>query len=42
MYKADIENRLIDMEVGEERKGGLYGKSYISICKIDSRWELAV
>ena len=42
MYRADIENRLIDTEGGEERKGGIYGESYISICKIDSQWEFAV
>ena len=41
-----MENRLIDMERGQEGEGEMYGESnmetYITICKIDSQWEFAI
>ena len=46
--ETDTKNRLTDMGVGheEEGEGEMYGKSnrktYIAICKTDSRWEFAV
>ena len=42
--ETDIENIRTDMGRGEE--GEMYGKrnmeTYITICKIDSQWEIAV
>ena len=45
--ETDIENRLMDLAWGRrEGEGGLCGESnmekYITICKVDSRWEFAV
>ena len=44
--ETDIENRLIDIGLGEEGEGGMHGESnmetYITICKIDSQREFAV
>ena len=41
---TDIENRLMDTVGREEGKCGMYGESnmetYVTICKIDSQWEL--
>ena len=38
--ETDIENKLMDMEVGKEGKGEKYGEgnmeTYITVCKIDS------
>ena len=43
--ETDIENSLINMRVGRG-EGEMYGESnmetYITICQIDSQWELAV
>ena len=42
--EKDIENRLMDTVGREEGKCGMYGESnmetYVTICKIDSQWEL--
>jgi len=42
---TDLENRLMDTVV-EEGEGGTHGErnteTYITICKRDSQWELAV
>ena len=42
---ADLENKLVDTE--GERRGwdklkDYHGNIYITICKIDSKWEFAV
>ena len=43
---TDIENRIMDMAGGEEREGRINGESnmgtYITICKTDSQWEIAI
>ena len=40
--ETDIENRLMDGHEERGGKGEMYGKSNITICKIDSQWEFAV
>ena len=42
---TDIENRLMDTGLGEEGEDGMYRGSntetFITICKIESKWEFA-
>ena len=43
---ADVENRQVDMVVGEEGEGGKWaeqhGNTYTTICKIERQWEFAI
>ena len=46
MEKTDIENRPLDMRVGEEGEGEMSGETnmeiYNTVCKTDRQWEFAV
>ena len=40
--ETDIENRLMDRGRGEERVRCMERITYITMCKMDSQWEIAV